>query len=233
MSVTLAVIRARVRVKIKEMDQRRGTTGIVEIDNAIADSYLLLASRIPSPRLVSLSAFTISANAQTFVLPSTAAIEYSGEVQIQLQSDKSFLKKITRDELQSYRSRDINNVGTTRPQMFSLYEDESQVVQGDCWPRSRDSELCDMFADISATDIRDAVAMDAASIKFARRGSTALVYHASAELVQSMTDSDLATRRLNRNVVGQWREDAERLIYEEEVRRHQAEDTGRTQRWVS
>lgn len=232
MAITLAVARNRVRVKLNEMDQRRASTGVVAIDNAIADAYISLGSRIPAPHASTASAFTIAANAQTFVLPASGA-EYAGDVRIQLVSNGMFLVKISRDELESFRNGITSTTGTGKPSHFSLYEESDQELQGECWPRSKDAEACNLFASLTVTDLRDAAAMDVASITFSRYGSTALVYYASALLAAGMNDEDLKLRRLNPNVATLWKADAERLLYEEEVRRHNAESVGRTQRWVS
>jgi len=232
MAVTLEVMRSRVRVKLNEMDARRVARDVVEIDGAISDAYILLGSRIPAPRLYTPNAFTIAANANTFRLPASGA-EYAGDVRIQLVSDQRFIVKMTREEIESLRDGDIATVGIDRPRFFSLYEESDQDVQGDCWPRSKDAELCNLFAALVVSDLRDATDMDAANITFSRYGSTALVFYAAASLVAGMTADDLALRRLNPNIAALWLKDADRLLYAEEVRRHAAEDSGRTQRWVS
>ena len=227
MSLNLATIRARVRANIRELGPRRSTTGVVEIDNQIADLYLEMAASLPPPRLLTTGAFTIAANARTFALPSAGAIEYGGMVEIQLQSDRSYLKRRSRDELIGLHDSDTSTVGTGKPSLFALYEDASQVVQGLCWPRSKDAELCDLFAAIDPTDIRDAANMEAAGIiQFSRIGGAALVLFTSARLVIKITDDDLATRRLNRAIAGTWEKAGHTLLYQEEVRRHNAEAVG-------
>ena len=236
MATTLVVVRNRVRAQLNELDNRAVSTGLIAIDNAIANTLQFQASRLPAPRLYAASAFTISALAQTFSLPTTLASvatrEYAGDVRLQLDSDKTFLLKSTREEIEAFRNGDTSTNGS-KPLRFSLYEDSATVVQGECWPRSKDAEAVNLYASLDHNDIRDAADMDAATIGFSRYGATSLVLLSAATLVRGMTDEDLALRRLERSVAATWEKQASVLLYEEEARRHAAEDSGRTQRWVS
>ena len=231
MAETLATVRSRVRVNLKELGERSTVAGLIAIDNAIADAYLVLGASIPAPRLLTPSAFTIAANSRTFTLPSAAGLQYTGIVEIQLRSDRSYLSKRSRDEIQALYNGDTQTVGTSRPLLFSLYEDSSQVVQGDCWPRSRDAEPCDLYASLSVADIRDAASMDAATIQFGRAAVHAVVLQASSMLVAAMTDEDLRERKLNPKVADTWYKQAQTLAYQEELRRNNAEAVGYIQRW--
>ena len=235
MATTLVVVRNRVRARLNELDNRAVSTGLIAIDNAIADTLQVQASSLPAPSLYAASAFTISAGAQTFALPTTigsvATVEYAGDFRLQLNSDKTFLYKSTREEIESLRNGDASTNGS-RPVRFSLYEDSATVVQGDCWPRAKDAEAVNLFADLDHNDIRDAASMDAAEIQFSRYGVTSLVLLSAAVLVRGMTDADLALRRLERAVAATWEKQAAKLIYEEEVRRNEAESTGRTHRFI-
>lgn len=234
MAVTLVVLRNRLRVMLNDLDRADDEQfSIVRLDGAIANAYQACAAVLSPPRLVTLSAFTIAAGAQTFSLPTTSNAEYSGDVRIRLQSDGSYLFKRSREEIEALRYGETATTGTGRPTDFSLYEDSAQILQGDCWPRSKDLETCDMYVGLDVTDLRDAASMDAASIQFSRYGSTALLYRAASELVASTPADKLAARDLDKGVAQIWLQQAGVLLYAEEVRRAQAEDAGRVQRWVS
>jgi hypothetical protein len=235
MATTLVVVRNRVRARLNELDNRAVSTGLIAIDNAIADTLQVQSARLPAPKLYSASAFNISAGAQTFALPTTlgvvATLEYAGDVRLQLNSDKTFLLKSTRDEIEALRFGDTSTAGS-KPLRFSLYEDSATVVQGECWPRSKDLEAVNLFASLDHSDVRDAASMDAAEIQFSRFGVTSLVLMTAAVLVRGMADEDLALRRLERAVAATWEKQAASLLYTDERRRHDAEGSGRTQRWI-
>jgi len=235
-ATTLAVVRNRVRAQLNELDNRAVSTGLIAIDNAIANTLQVQAARLPAPRLYAASAFNISAGAQTFALPTTigsvATVEYAGDVRLQLNSDKTFMLKSTREEIEAFRNGDTST-GGSKPTRFSLHEDSSTVVQGECWPRSKDLEAINLYASLDHNDLRDAADMDAATVQFSRYGAISLVLLTAAALVRGMTDADLVLRRLERGVATTWEKMAAMLLYQEEARRHAAEDSGRTQRWVS
>lgn len=234
MAVSLATMRNRLRVMLNDLDRPDDEViGVLKLDGAIANAYIACGAVIMPPKLFTASGLTIAANAQTFSMPTTTGAEYSGDVRIRLQSDGSFLNRCTREEIEAFRFGETATTGTGRPFLFSLYEDSSQTVQGDVWPRSRDSEVCDTWVGLNITDLRDAASMDAANIQFSRFGSTGLLYRAAAELLAGMPRALAEARDLDKDVVQEWREQSRVLLYAEEVRRNQAEDAGRVQRWVS
>ena len=230
MSITFSVLRSRVQLKVNELDARRATAGVIIIDNAMADAFIAIAARLPAPWVITESAGSIAANADTFTLPTASAEEYAGGLRIRLRSDGSFLLKSTIDEIDRFRANDPSTVGTTRPQRFAVWEESDQDVICRCWPRSKDTETYDLFARMSVTDPRDAASMDAATIPFSRYGITALVYQAAALVIDGQTDEDLAVRRINRNVTRGWMRNAEILIAKEAERRHSISSVGRSVR---
>lgn len=233
MSVTLAVVRDRVRIRTRDVDAKNNSRDVVEYDNAICEAYLALSAWLPAPTSVTESAGTIAANADTFTLPTSGDEEYAGELRLRLRSDGSFLTRRTVEEIDRLRSGDTATVGTSRPTDFCVWEESDQDVQCRCWPRSRELETYDLHRTLLASDLRDAAAMDAASVAFSRFGVVSLVLHAAALMVQGMTDDDLALRRLSRGVAKDWVRDASTVLYKERERRHNLESVGRTLRLVS
>lgn len=235
MSQTMEEVRNRVREKTRDTDSRNIVRDFYELDDAIMDAYETLASYLPSPKLYTAGAFSIAANAQTFALPNTGAfagVEYDAGVEIQLDSDKTFLLPSTRDEIKAFRHGNTSLVGTGKPLRFALYEEVDQQMQGECWPRSKDTELCNLFVSLAVNSIRTAASIDAGVIQFSRYGSTALVLRASSIVVSGMTAEELDRLKLSSKITDKWEADLGVLLYQEEMRRHSAEDAGRTQRWV-
>ena len=69
--------------------------------------------------------------------------------------------------------------------------------------------------------------------KLDRYAATALVLKASAELVNKMSDEELARRRISLRVVPAWEKEAEQEIYRAAFRRNTLASTGRTHRNVA
>jgi hypothetical protein len=232
MSITLNVLRGRVRERVRDTDVRSPSRDIAEYDTAIADAYIALSAWLPAPTSVTASAGTIAANADTFTLPTASSEEYAGEVRIRLRSDGTFLTRRTVEEIDRLRSGDISTVGTSRPTDFCMWEELDQDVQCRCWPRSKDAESYDLHRTLAPDELRD-LGFDLSTVQFSRFGTVALVLHASALMVEGMTDDDLATRKLNRGVAGDWMRDSRVVLYKERERRHNLESVGRTLRMVS
>ena len=239
MSTTLGNLRFRVRERLRETDSRRASFDPIEVDQAIADAYVEVQGRMPPIKLYTASAFTIAAGAQTFTLPTAAASgfistqEHAGEVRIRLQSTGDWLTKRTREEIYAFRAGVTTTTGEGRPSDFALYEDQAQVVQGECWPRANAAEVCDLMRSLMADDLRDhPTDMETATIMMSRLGATALVLYSAADLLQRLREDDAALRRLNRETARDWRARAEAMLYEDEARHHDIESIGRTMRVV-
>jgi hypothetical protein len=237
LSVTFAKIRDRVIGRIRDTDPQASTFAPPEIDQAIAENYLMISSRFPSHEAYTSSAFTISAGGDTFNLPTTVTsydgAEYGGDIRIQLVSNRRFLNKCTVEEIDALR----NLAPTTFlsiPYKFCIWEEKDQTVQGRCFPGALTNEVCNLFRSLQADDIRDFTAtnLDTASILFSRVAADALVLYVSADLLGRMGGEDLDRRKLNPKAAELWIRDAERMIYTETARRNSIDDSGRTQRWV-
>ena len=231
MATAFSSLRARIRIRIKERDTRTNVFSVPEIDSAMADAYLALQARLPAARLYTSGAGTIAANADTFTLPTASSAQYQGDVSIQLDSDKSFLRKVTREEIDAMREGAATSY-VVRPRYWAPWEEDGQEVVARCYPRAEAAETYHLFAAMVADDLRVA-AMDAASVELSRYGETAFIYTVAAELVAAMRDEDLAAKRLDKGVVQVWQRIAEVALYQEEARLHDMADVGRQQRWLA
>jgi len=153
-------VRDRIRVKIRDFDAKNNPLGVVEIDQAIADKYLALQSRLTSPQ--PLQTMTISAGASTFSLPTTVTqwtgndggAEYAGGVRIKLQSNGQFLRKLVPEEMDAYHDAQIT-LSQGVPDYFSLSEIKDQSVSGRIYPAALNAQTCDVYASLMADDPRD------------------------------------------------------------------------------
>ena len=117
------------------------------------------------------------------------------------------------------------------PRWFALWEDSSQVVQGRCYPGAAAAETYDLHRSSAPTDF-DLTAMDSTVIALSVLGLNALVFKSALNLGATMTDEDLALRRLNPRVFEAWADDYRVCLHDEAVRRHDLESVGRYQRNV-
>jgi hypothetical protein len=250
MTIALRRLREDVRLNIRDTDARRQTYNVVELDQAIANRYLLVQGRLPAYEVYTASAFTISANADTFTLPTTVSqwtgndggAEYAGKFRIQLASTGQFLHKLSEDEMAAYRAGQITT-SMSIPEYFSLYEDKTQTIQGRVYPGAQAAQACHLYASMQADDLRAFIGsgsddLDDVELQMSREAEIAVLFHASADLLERMGDDDLALRRFSprsadKTAAG-WRREAELALYREASRRHSIEDNeGRTERRVS
>lgn len=239
MSITLAVLRARVSSEINDADAKHGTFDGPQLDQKIANAYLALQSWLPPPHLYITSAFTIAAAGDTFTLPVAAnanyvsGTQYAGDIRIRLTNRPMYgnLHRSTVEEIDALRN--LPSPSLSWPQRYCLWEQNEQTVQGRCWPPASVAEPCDLFVSLVADDLRDAADMDAANVRFSRYGATALVYRAAALCVAAMDEESLKLRRLSPGVAREWLAMSERIAYKEAARRHNESGVGRIMRNVS
>ena len=246
MAVPLRVVRDRVRAWIKDVDSRHPVFDIPQLDMAIADVYLVMGGMMPAPHLYTASAFTISAGGDTFTLPTAAPTgwtgnsgraEYGGDIRIQLVSTGQFLERRTREEVDSYRNGLITTT-TGKPDLFALWVESDQDVQGICYPGAKDAEPCNLFRSMSYDDLRDYVGsgsddLDDVSVQFSRVGSVALGMMAASTLIAGMNDEDLKKCRLNPRLAQTLEKQAWSALYSDIANRNDIEAAGRIMRWVS
>lgn len=236
MSITLAALRTRVRARLKDTDMRRPLMSVIEYDQALADAYTNVQSRLPAAHIYTGSAFTIAINSETFTLPTASNAQYRGDVRLQLVSNGHFLYKKTVEELNAYQQGEYGPallIGVTHPWVYALWEGVSQVVNGICWPRTLQAEAVNMYYTLSAQDLRNAADMDAAVVDLSEQGITGLTYFAAAMLAAGMPPEDLVARRLSKDVAAVWMSESDRVLKREEARHSDIESVGRIQRWVS
>lgn len=229
----LADVRSRVRVGLQDLRNLDAPRNTIEVDNAIAEAYMVLSADIPPPHLLNAGGLTLSANSSTFSLPTAGNALYGGDVRIRRQSDGIFLYRLTVEEIDARRSGHIQTAGMSKPDYFALWEDSSQLVNGRCWPIPVANEVCDLFVNLVPDDLRNAATLETAGIvQFSRWGVQALVLRARANLLTSMTDEDATARHLDKGVASLWLADSQRMISREAARRHDLESVGRIMRNV-
>lgn len=229
MSTTLANLRARLRVELHEADDRIPSS-VVRLDQGIRNAYIALQAKLPSARIYTASAGTISSGSETFSLPVASNEEYDSEISIQLAIDGTFLTRLTVEEINQYRDRTPSNF-QSRPRFFATWEDNTQTVQGFCYPRADAAYTYNLFKKLTAADF-DLTALDSSTIALSRIGQDALVYKAAALMIAKMTDADREARGIGQNAAAVLDREAGALIYKEAARRHSISGVGRTMRMV-
>ena len=225
----------RVQALLREIDSREVACDTVEIDQALSESMMVLASLLPMPERRIENAFTIAAGANTFSLPAeeieltsdlgdlmfggpvlpvgsevstSIPFEYGGAISLQRASDGMFLEHVTLEKMDGLRDG-LADGRTGPPRYFMLWEEAGQVVSGFCYPRAERAEPCHLhFAHVP-----DAFDLDTGTDSFSRYARHALVHHAAAMLLARMPETDRSRRRIRRDVITRWRADGFRAAH--------------------
>lgn len=241
MAVDFRTIRSRVRGRLKLTDLRNPVFDTVEIDEEIASQCLAIGADLPPLTVYQASGLTISANSNTFRLPTTVTgytgndgvAEYRGGVRIQLVSTGRFLVEVSNAQLDSY----LNGSGSipyNRPEQFALYTEKGTGdVEGRTWPGASSAEACNLYLDIAADDVRDYVGsgsddMDDVQVQFPRTAALALELRVAADLLLRMKEPTI-----NPAVAEKWAAESRGLLYKASESLHNLEDPGRIERWES
>ena len=242
MPVTLAKVRDRVQGHIRDVDNRLSTFQPQELDLAICDSFLALESRLPPSSILLSSGLTIAGGGETFSLPATVSqygsAEHAGDVRIQRVANGQFLIRKTTEEIDAMRNFYRPSTYLAIPYYFALWREKDETIQGRVWPGAAVADVCNLFINLMADDLRDYVGagsgnLDTVSVNLSRLGTVALVYHVAAELLAAMSPEDAALRKISKEVAPLWMRKSDWALYEESKRRSDIEETGRTQRWVN
>jgi len=248
MAVRLRSVRDQVRELLNDVDPSDPVWAGPRLDQAIAGAYLALRALLPAHKLLTASAFTISASAQTFTLPATVTnwiggdggAEYRSDLTITLVSTGQQLIKLSNAEMDAM----WNGVPATAqplgiPRYFALSEGRDQGVNGRCYPASKASEACNLYAAIEADDLRNYVGsggtstLDDVEVEMSRVGVYALVLRSASDQVKKASAETCDKLGLDKAVWREWRKDSNTMLLAEAGRKHGLESSGRTQRWVN
>lgn len=237
--VTLRTIRTRVRVKLRILDHKRPGFDTIEIDEAIANACIDLASMMPPISLYTTSGLTIAAGGNVFALPTSVSqytgndggAEYRGGARIQLVSTGQFLEPVSHNQMDAYQSGHVT-IPLGRPSLFALYTSQNEAtVRGRCWPGALAAEPCNTWLDFAADDIRDFIGsgtddMDDVRVQFPRLAANALVFYVCAELLRAMDKPTMDVGNAS-----EWEAKAMRMLYKAGEAQSNLEDTGFIERW--
>lgn len=227
---TVPQIRNRVMKGLGEDDSRRSVLGIIDVDQALCDTYNLELARLPGICIESTGGLTLTAGVDTFTLPTSRT--YKGEVRIRLQTNGQFLTRRTWDEMDSLRN------GSRTPQLgtptdFALYEGSDLTVNGRTFCGSSSAWVCDLFTSSLPADPRTTSDMEAATIVgLSAAGESALVLKVMQMLARRLPREVREQRGFDTDCINNWELTASKGFYSEEVRHHNLESVGRIQRRV-
>lgn len=231
---TLAYVRMKVDLRLRQMDTKNRSYSTVEVDQAIREKYTLWKQKLPPAHVAETSAFTIAAGGDTFT-PTLTGTTYSdaADIRLQLASTGHFLHgPLTVEELDAHRDSHPT-VLLSVPHYFALWENHQGTLLGRVYPGAREAQVVNMFRSRSHAAITSSTDLDAAAVYFNEAACAALAASVAADLLLALPDEELAKRRLNRKIADAWNDEAKVALYQEEARRHDVEAAGRTMRWVS
>jgi hypothetical protein len=229
---TLAYLRFKVDMRLRQMDTKNRTYSVPEVDQAIREKYIAKKTMLPPAHVAESSAFTISAGADTFT-PTLAGTTYSDalDVRLQLVSNGLFLVPSTVEEIDALRyGQPTLLLGI--PYWFALWEDHQGVARGRCYPGAKDAQAVNMYRSRSHAAITSATDLDSAAVYFNEASCNALAQAVAADLLIAMPDDEVKKRGLTRDIAPAWAREADKLFYQEEARKNDLIAAGRTQRWV-
>lgn len=246
MSVPIADVRGRIRDRLKDFDLDAPAYSFPQLDMAIASCWNYLSAMTPALFSYFPNCVTLLAGVETFSLPvtvtgsgyGTGTTEYAGDLTLRMRNNGLFLRKVTNAQLQTHRYG-MPNVVSAIPFWFALYVANNQSVQGTLFPAPAQDQPCDMWSTQAVDDLRDFVGtggtdgMDEATIPGTRVMAQALEAMVASGLLAAELPEEAAKRKLNPKIAGDWRAEAEALLYQEETRQHALKSTGRMQRWMA
>lgn len=245
MSVSYAKVRGRIRARLQDADGRMDVPSGVAVDMAAASSWIALGAFMPAPLVYTASAFTIAAGSETFTLPvtitasgyGTGTVEYSGVQKIQLVSNGIYLRPASHEEIHRLRYGNVTT-STGIPQVYAMYQDGAQVVRGRCWPPPTAAEACNLWAFVSAEDLRDYVGtggtegMDTVTVPGTREQAQALEARTAWSLLNTMPKAQAEARGIDKAAkLAEWKDEWNSIVYSAEQRAHSLKSVGRVLRF--
>ncbi|MGQ0721022.1 MAG: hypothetical protein ACT4PE_05540 [Candidatus Eiseniibacteriota bacterium] len=230
-------VRDRVRSMLRDFDLRRPLVDLARLDNAIAESHMLVAAMMKKGEAIADSAFTIAPGANTFSLPTTlngrsSSALYDGELRLRRSRDGWFMRRRTLDQVDAMRAG-LADGRRGPPTDYALWEESDGTVRGLCYPRADRAERIDLFYRSVPDDMRDAVDIDVSSTQMGRELRAGLVHLAAGTLALSLPQAVLARNGLTHRVARVWTDVAHRTIYSATAADHDVVGVGGTERLVS
>lgn len=216
---TLRAICNRILKQLREDDSHRPFIDSLEADMALCDAYNLELAKLPGMRVELASGLTLIAGSDSFALP-TARV-YKSVDSIRLRFDGSFLRKLSRDEIDAMRNYHISGTGTAVPRWFCLWEESDLEVNGRLDRPAAAAYVCDLFVSHLPTDPRVSADMETATIDgLSAAGESALVHRVASRLGRGLPQDIKAARGFDRETFAEWDKTASTGFYQEEMRQH-------------
>lgn len=231
---TVAYVRAKVDMRLRQQDSKNRSYSVPEVDYAIREKFASRSASLPPARVAESAAFSISGGGDTFTVTLSGTTYSDGdEVRIQLASTGNFLQKTTVEGIDAMRDG-APNVFLGVPDWFALWTDHQGVLRGRCYPGALATQSCNLFRSRSPAPVFSSTDLDSQAIYWPEPACVALAAEVAADLLLALPDSELEKRRLSRETAALWKKEAEVLFYQEAGRRDDLESTGiGTHRWVS
>lgn len=231
--MSLAYIRFKVDLRLRQFDAKHRSYSAPEVDQAIREKYLAKQASMPPAHVAETAAFTVPAGTAAFALP-LLGTTYSDaqDVRLQLARTGQYLQSIVMDEYQAWTNWQPT-LWLGVPAWVALWEDDQGQVHGRMVPGATQDELINMFRSKSHAVPFSATDLDSAAIYLNEAACTALAADVAADLLAALPPEEAAKLRLNPAIASVWQREAAKVWYQEEARRNDLMAAGRTMRWVS
>lgn len=197
MSETLANVRKRVRLHLRDRNPAQPVFSSFEINSAIEVAMLDVASETKLGQEW-VTGLAIGNSTDTYDLP--GSVEYAQVLVVRLASTQLPLDLITREQFERMRAGDTApaTAGSGDPQMYVPFESPAQVAKLQLWPWPKKADTLEILRSTLPTSLTS----DAATLPFDKLGVESVSMRAAGRLIASAADDVLAKLGLAREAAG-------------------------------
>lgn len=212
MASTAGAALANVRALLNEQVGSRFTRTNEQVRKVMSNQMQMVAAESYGGMTKQVTACTLVAGTDTYTVAPSASAIIDSIVALVRVSDKSVLRKVPLDSMLTWKQ--ASGTSTGKPEVYTLYEDDSQVVKVMLFPTPGEADTLDAWY----TDLPSELTSDSSTIPLGPFGVKALELLTAAELSLSMTEEEMAANRLTAAMPAKWKADGERMLRLEQAR---------------
>lgn len=230
MSTTLAVVRNKVRMALRDRDRARYIFSTPEITARINAQMRTLAGLLKLGNEV--ATLTLVADTDTYTLPDSPTKTYAQVIDVARDSDNY---PVTLETRETFSARLVGSTGTITgrsrglPFAATIWEEPDGSLKMQIDPVPRAGDLPATLSIFRSTEPVQLTA-DTDTIPFDKDAEEALVYATAAELVDMAPDDALEQVRLSRQASEVFRGNVSMLVRAHDIRRARQRATQKVRR---